>query len=505
MSVAMVISLAVGWLLGVLSLIAGRILVRQLLRDRLIRMFTGPNSALMAWRILSARQFELLINETMPALKGLVRRRDAADIVARIRAAHHAKILDFEAVDSLAAVADYMRRNGLADVLGANRDPMDAGEPGRTASHAGDSAADRDPPARYARDAALLQPVDPTRLLGEVGQPARYFPLIPPDAPVRLPAEFEPMRAVLVTWPVAYPSRWQAHAVLVAAISRHAEAHVLAPNEAWAAAAQPFLDAAGADWARTRFVMAPTDDIWIRDYGPSLVTTARGPALIANPYIPNGLGYHKRDHDAPVAIARAYGVPVHRLPLVIEGGNLISDGQGHLMLTDSVFGHNPEYDRDGVATIMQRFFGVERMTFLPALPGEMTGHIDIAVKLAGNDSLWVSQAPAKHPWHDTLEAMADILKSTPSATGAPYRVERLPLAPNEGEPSEKAYANSLTVNGALLVPSYDPETDRKAEAALVQLAPGKVIEWVDYRAFNIGALHCQTKEIAEVAGLPPTT
>jgi agmatine deiminase len=301
---------------------------------------------------------------------------------------------------------------------------------------------------------AALASADVERAVLRAQGSASYHPFAPPSGPVRFPAEHEAIRSVLLAWPTQYPVRWRQHAELAREIASRAETHIVAPNAAWARAISLFLRTAGARLDSIRYICAPNDDVWIRDYGPTLVQSAAGPVFIANPYVPNGLGFHKRDHELPVEIARVYGLPVHRLPLIIEGGNLLSDGAGRIFLTDSVFAHNPDCDARALSEIMRRWFGATELTVLPALPQDVTGHVDIALKLAGNGGAWVTQAPSGHPWRETLDEIAAIAAKTRTPRGDYYQVVRMPIAPSSSGTSEYCYCNSLTVNGAILYPSY---------------------------------------------------
>jgi len=49
------------------------------------------------------------------------------------------------------------------------------------------------------------------------------------DEPVRLPAQWEPIETILLTWPVLYPPLWPLYAALVAAILPVAAVTVIVP------------------------------------------------------------------------------------------------------------------------------------------------------------------------------------------------------------------------------------------------------------------------------------
>ncbi len=444
---------AFGALTGATCVVLGILIVRQVFASAIIRQFTAKSPPLMAWRLLSVRQLDGLLREAMASFAGLLSRRDVARIQSKLRKHHINLIRNYEAMDAIEDVSAFMAEHDLPfschDALAAERPVcIDAGK----------------------------------------DRPAEYFPFSPPPGPIRMPAEFEPIRSVLLTWPTQYPSRWQAHAALAAKISKAADVHIVVQNAGWAAAALAYIRRNGAKAERIGFIYAPSDDLWIRDYGPTLVSTANGPTFIANPYVPNGLGFHKRDHDLPVEIARAYGVPVHRIPLIVEGGNLISDGQGRLFMARSIFQHNVDFSEAEIRGILKAYYGADEVIFLPDMPAELTGHADFVVKLASPTAAWVTKSERGHPWHDALEDAARIMANT-------HRVVRLPMAPAKAQATEYCPANALTVNGHILFPSYDAETDGLASERFRDLLPHVTLDSVDYRPFTVGALHCQTKEV----------
>ena len=61
----------------------------------------------------------------------------------------------------------------------------------------------------------------------------RYYALMPPPSPVKLPAEFEPVGAVYVSWPIYDTFVWNRAANLVKEIRTNAEAWIFVPNKYW--------------------------------------------------------------------------------------------------------------------------------------------------------------------------------------------------------------------------------------------------------------------------------
>jgi agmatine deiminase len=335
---------------------------------------------------------------------------------------------------------------------------------------------------------------------------AQYAPSRGPEGPVRYPAEFEPVGAVLLAWPIYYAGKWGVHARLVEEISKESKAVVVVPDEWWQAVVSLYLGAVSPDVKLPLFMRVRLDDVWMRDFGPTTVLHGadQRPAMIANPYAQDFVSYMKHDAEVAPEVARALGVPVFRLPLVVEGGNLETDGRGTLFMADSVLTNNPDVDDARLRQIAARYFGCERVILLPRQPHDVVGHVDTMVRLTDASTALVPRVHAGHPGHQALERTAQLVSATASATGEPYRVLRLP-EPWDGAPAASkdwSYANSLFVNGRVLVPVYGCDQDEEALDVYRSARPDLEIVGIDYTTYPIGGLHCQTKDIP-LSGLPP--
>ncbi len=353
------------------------------------------------------------------------------------------------------------------------------------------------------REAALeaLRSIDPSiHHLVPAMDYCQYYPSFPEStalAQLRLPAEFEPQGAVVLAWPIYYPFRWDEHTQFTTAIASVAEAHILVPDVYWQKAVELYLRAKNVSTDHIRFIHARVEDVWTRDYMPATVLDRnQRPYLIANPYIQSGPPFNKGEQEAPMELGKSYGVPLIRLPVVIEGGNIISDGQGTIMLFDSVFKMNQDITPEKLKAVFARYFGARRVILFPALKGEFTGHIDMVVKFVDCDRLMVASSDPSYKWHGDFEAIAKRLSETPSSNGRPYEVIRVPMAiSNNASPDFWSYVNSLTVNGKVIIPMYGVSRDQAAIALYKRAMPNYEVIGIDFRDFPLGSVHCQSKEI----------
>jgi len=331
---------------------------------------------------------------------------------------------------------------------------------------------------------------------------AQFFPGRAPQAPVRLPAEFEKTGAVITSFPVFFPKAWKAHADLVREIGSEAKAFVIVRNGFWQKAVALYLQASNVNLDAVSFLHFSTDDVWTRDYGPATVFSGKdeNPVLIWNPYYIADQAYYKFDADASANLAKAFGLPIYRLPLIVEGGNIITDGKGTILMFDSVLAMNPELTLEGLEKILAEYFGCQRLLLLPSLKGEITGHIDMAVKFVDEDTLMVAGAAPGYKHCDTFERIAAALAQEKSAAGKPYRIVRMPM-PRTSNRSRNfwSYVNSLTLNQKVIVPVFNVPEDAQALQIYRAAMPGHKIAGVDFSCFPLGSVHCQTKEIPERA------
>ena len=313
----------------------------------------------------------------------------------------------------------------------------------------------------------------------------------------KLPGEFEPLDAVLLNWPWHYPSRWESHVKFARAIT-DAGARVLFMSDERQDAQELYriLANAGLSPDMIDILEAPIDDVWIRDYGPTFVQKPDGKAvLVANPYAPAEHPYRKGDNCAALAIGSALELPVYRLPLLIEGGNLVSDGRGLMITSTATLDRNPELSRADVAAIFQHYFGSERTEFIEALPAEVTGHADMTLRFVDEATVVVASAPSGHRWSRYFDDVALQIAQIRQSSGEPFTIHRLPIAVSKSYPTAFwSYVNCLQVNGTTIVPTFGEPTDEVALEFFRSLEKGSVVG-IDFSDFLVGSVHCQSKEI----------
>jgi agmatine deiminase len=328
---------------------------------------------------------------------------------------------------------------------------------------------------------------------------------------LRLPAEWEPSEAVVITWPVLFPGFWDFYRDLVAAIAPAARVDVLIPHAIYAPAVLAYLGAGWHDDRRLRLLVAASDDIWIRDYGPLTCIDQAAQRVMVDAIFDPPPTPSANDDSFPVRYAAHQGCFSRHLPLHLEGGNLWSDGQGTIITTEGLYARNFPASPDDVRKQLLAGLGAETLIVVPPLRMEGTGHVDVFVKLATPDTVLVTEPRSIVNGRRLAEA-AGVLRASRNAAGRPYRVVALPSVPaycNWGVSRIwPSYTNALTVNHRVLVPTYGfAERDAAALAVYRQVMPDHEIIGIDARvAANAGGtIHCLTMQIPADPGLSTLT
>lgn len=374
---------------------------------------------------------------------------------------------------------------------------------------------DENPPERLTTMAAYLfrwkLTDDPAAAVREMHRFDRTVETVRLDAPpqpysgkpVRLPAQWQPLAAVILTFPVLYPPLWEAHAQMAEAISAVAEVQLVVPSEWWARAIWLYLTQRGRiDMARVRWLLLPTDDIWVRDYGPFVGLDEAG-AQVAVSAIYDPLPHYPqaRDNAMPDHWAAHHEIPLAALDLHLEGGNIWSDGAGTLIAAEHLYASNRALSHDEILKRLHQAFQFEKLIIVPSLLAEETGHVDLLTRLV--DARTILIAAPRGINRGSLRAAAALLRRQRNAAGELYRLVELPMPPlylNWGMfPIWRSYTNALTVNGRVLVPVFGVPSDAEALRIYREVMPDHEVVPIDCAkaANGGGAVHCLTKEVPQ--------
>ena len=281
------------------------------------------------------------------------------------------------------------------------------------------------------------------------------------------------------------------------ALQDEAPVYGLVANDAQRQHLQQLLTGHGLPADAVRPVIVPVQSMWLRDYGPLFVKGRDGGVAIVDTRYPV-TERNPDDDGVPTALAEQWSVPSIEVPLWSDGGHVLSNGQGLMLVSNALVNQNVVRD-DVEPNVVQRrlreTLPFDRAEIVLPLNGEPTGHLDVFLTFVAPDRLVVARMdPQRAPGHaERLDRIAARLRGTETRHG-PLRVVRIDTpAPRDGV--WRTYTNVAIVDDVVLVPTYPDiadHFDRDALEAYRRWFPGRTVVGIDARSLveRRGALHC---------------
>ncbi|MCR8658858.1 agmatine deiminase family protein [Paenibacillus endoradicis] len=257
------------------------------------------------------------------------------------------------------------------------------------------------------------------------------------------------------------------------------------------------------------------NDAWLRDNGPTFVTTAEGKLAGVNwGFNAWGGKYTPWDLDDAVApqIIGHVAAKQFDAPLVMEGGSIHVDGEGTLLTTEECLlnvNRNPDLSREQIFELLKQYVNIDEVIWLKnGLSGDETdGHVDNIACFAapGKVIMQVCYDPSDDNYAITQENL-QILRDTVDAKGRKLEIieiEQPPAVYFEDSRLTLSYLNFYFVNGGIILPVFGgtaEETDRKAIEVLSSLYPDRRIRTVNGMGVirEGGNVHCTTQQLPSV-------
>ncbi len=316
--------------------------------------------------------------------------------------------------------------------------------------------------------------------LDEIGE--GFVPTAAPPAPVRQPAEFEPMQGVLIRYPFGISYE------IIAEMSEDVEVVTIVASISQQYYVHDQYVSHGVNIANCSYLIAASDSYWCRDYGPWFIFNGNDEQgivdMIYNRPRPN-------DDQIPTEYGNVQGIPVYGMSLVTAGGNYMTDGQGIAVSTDLVYTENPGLTPPVIDQMVNNYLGIDTYHVVPDCLGEYIEHIDCWGKYLSPGTIMIIEVPAYDPQYDEIEDAVDYFESQTSCYGTPYNVVRV-YTPN-GQP----YVNSLILNDKVLMPITNSAWDDDAIASYEAAMPGYEVLGFTGSWYTTDALHCRAMGITD--------
>ncbi len=291
----------------------------------------------------------------------------------------------------------------------------------------------------------------------------------------------------------------QLYVNIAKAIDRKVPLYGVAASEVEALAGVKLMKDNGLDPEAMRFIVLPSNSMWIRDYAPIILRYDNDRAVMVDAkYNTRTMrDDRKQDDFMGLELARLLGLSVRSVPLLLEGGNLISNGDGLLLTSAKTLDANlkAEFTQKQLMAMFFDYFGIHSVYTVGALQGEPNGHTDMFMTMLKKNLCVIAEIdPAVDPENSARMNENAKFVSTLNTSSGPMKVLRIPM-PNKWGSDFRSYTNVILANGILLMPSYsdvDPAIEAKAEAVYRSALPDWKIKKIscDKLVKMHGQLHC---------------
>lgn len=331
---------------------------------------------------------------------------------------------------------------------------------------------------------------------------------------IRWPAEWERHRGTLMawphdpdTWPGAFDTIPEQYERLVRTIARFEPVWLLAGNETAIQQTQRRFGETHHSSHDNRITVCdiPTNDIWTRDYGPTIVLDVEAGSRLAVDWTYNGWGgkYPPFDRDAVVArkFAAKMDLPICRPQVVLEGGAIEGNGQGTVLTTRSCLlnpNRNSDLSEAQVTELLRQNLGAKAVVWLDGgdFCGDDTdGHIDQLARFTSESTMVYASCAEDDTNHPTLQQLERQLEQRlPDLDRIPIPV---PQVYHGGQRLPASYCNFYVVHQGVLMPTFGAPEDDAALAILREQFPSHEIVPFDCceLVWGLGAIHCMTQQI----------
>jgi agmatine deiminase len=347
----------------------------------------------------------------------------------------------------------------------------------------------------------------------------------PPGVPVRAMAEWEELEALAISWNATSNARRNILTEIVRAAREECRVIISCGTQTILDGAKTYLTDNDVDISsNVEFLLAPSNSIWIRDYGPNAVYANDVDSL----YLVDWIYNRQRPFDdvIPVRLGEHLDVPVYSttaapFDLVNTGGNFMSDGLSTGFSSKLVFRNNDQskngecgntndiygttnHSESSIDGVMEQFLGIKRYIKFDELAYDCIHHIDMHIKLLDEETILLGKYPDNVADGPQIEAnLAYLLDNHLSAFGTPYKVIRIDMPPDFGNVypdnggSYRTYVNAVFVNKTVLLPVYEEKYDTTALRVWQEALPGYNVVGINSNDLITldGAIHCITKEI----------
>ena len=309
----------------------------------------------------------------------------------------------------------------------------------------------------------------------------------------RMPAEWEPQEAIWLAWPhneLTWPegilTQVEASYVeIIRALHLHQKIKLLVNDAEAEARVRGMLIDAGVRIMLPIFLQVPTEDAWIRDYGPTFVVNSHSWQLAMLKWNFNAWGkkYNAAlvDEQVPYVLNKRLRLPIFEAGIILEGGSIEVNGAGLVLTTEQCLlnkNRNPKLNRQEIETYLKEYLNVSRVLWLnEGIVGDDTdGHIDDVARFVNKNTVVCAfeEDPADENYKILKENYERLVRFDLNVIKLP-----MPGFVSDGDLRLPAsYANFYIGNGAVVVPVFGHTNDQRALHILQKCFPDRRVAGV---------------------------
>ena len=328
-----------------------------------------------------------------------------------------------------------------------------------------------------------------------------------------MPAEWETHSGTWLTWP-HNPETWPEQDMqqvetefmsIIRPLAKNESVHILVNDEDMGNAVESTLNVNNVEMKNIFLHDIPTNDSWIRDYGPNFIIQSDG-KVAANDWDFDSWGRKYKwelDDLAGTVIAEESGLHHFKPEIVLEGGAIEVNGAGTCVTTESCIlnpNRNNGISRDAMETVLKDYLGISKVIWLHGeMEGDDTdGHIDNLARFVNPTTMVCAvEEDDEDPNYRCLKNNFDHLRSATDQDDNLFEIVALPMPGYIGSPRLPAsYANFYIANKSVLVPVYGHSNDKRALSILEPLFPEREIIPIPSTTLilGLGGVHCLTQQ-----------
>lgn len=231
------------------------------------------------------------------------------------------------------------------------------------------------------------------------------------------------------------------------------------------------------------------DDCWIRDMGPTFVVNQNG-EVAGTSWKWNAWGHRFQDfeRDAAVADGLLSHLEMRRYvgSLVLEGGAIVSDGEGTVITSESVLlnpNRNPDVTKEQIEEQLIQMLGVKHIIWLGdgLQDDQRGGHVENLTRFVRPGAVIATSCgdetdPNFKVCADNLQRLRQMRDAAERELEIIEIEQPRPRFDAEGRRLALSYTNLYIANDAIVLPAYeDGPADKRAYDIITNLFPKREI------------------------------